>query len=145
MYGNNNRGGGYNQGGSYQDRDNTNRGMLFPRRKTSDKSPDLGGDIEIGKDLLDYIVNEARHGGNVKVSVIAYRKQIKSGTGLSLVALIPRDDYGQQPARQPAYGQGRQQQMFDDRRGPAQGVYTNRSAPRRDDPIPGDLDDEIPF
>lgn len=102
-----------NDRGGYEDR---NRGAMFPRQKKSDRSPDMGGDITITDDVLDYIVQNARS-GSVKISVSAWRAMSrgnKAFTKLAVSVPFERDEQPQRrPQRQPQreYQRPRQQQM----------------------------------
>jgi len=62
-------------------------GVLFPnRRKTTDKHPDMTGNLEISKDLLKELLEAAKAGKPIKMDVSAWSKTGNSGKFLSLKA-----------------------------------------------------------
>ena len=57
-----------------------NSGALFKNaRKTSDKHPDMTGNIELGEDLLRELLALAKAGKPIKVDVSAWSKATKAG------------------------------------------------------------------
>lgn len=71
-----------------------NGGALFPlRRKNSDRSPDFAGDFTIDGELLDYIMELMQNGERVKLGIIAWKRQGRSGSSfLSLSIKEPLPD-----------------------------------------------------
>ena len=71
----------------------TNRGALFVRQKYKETSPDVGGDIDIGGDVLQHILASVNGGATeVKIGLIGYKRNTKNGTPMtSLTAVIPQD------------------------------------------------------
>ena len=68
-----------------------NSGALFPvKQKRSNNSPDQTGDIEIGEDVLDYILREAERGTKVKLELSAWIRISRNNTSFtSLKINIP--------------------------------------------------------
>jgi len=67
-------------------------GALFTRNKGSEKAPDMGGDITIEGDELDYMIRCAEQGKPVKLDVSAWKKRTRDGGAmLSLSVQIPYD------------------------------------------------------
>jgi len=105
-----------NRGYSYEDRDSRpqqgderafiNKGSLFLRQKRSPKSPDVGGDITIGGDVLTYILDLMNKGEQmVKLELGGWRRRSRNGDDFtSLAVSIPfseRDNYGRNDRREP--------------------------------------------
>lgn len=60
-------------------------GSLFINRtKTSEKQPDLSGDVEITMDLLKYLVEKAKKGEDLKMRVACWVKEGRSGKFYSI-------------------------------------------------------------
>ncbi len=74
-----------------------NRGAMFARQKYKETSPDQGGDITLGGDVLDYIVDQYRQGNQeINVSIIGYRQISKNNKPYTSLALtIPQENPGQ--------------------------------------------------
>ncbi len=154
--------------------DNTNKGVMFVRRKSSDKSPDLGGDFHLGGNVLEYILREVQNGNRqIKVSVIGYHGHSRKGDPMTnLRILIPDDNrpnfgnrgnFAQPQGRQQNFNQGQQaDRVFGGgapgfMRQPAQppqqntyaqqsgGGFGNSGAGATPRGRPEDLDDTIPF
>jgi hypothetical protein len=69
---------------------NDDRGALFPRDKRSPKAPDMGGELELSKDTVAYLVNCLKAGKEAKIEISAWRKRSKSDlTFLSCQVQIP--------------------------------------------------------
>lgn len=127
----------YNRRPQKKEYDNSNRGALFARQKRSANAPDMGGEITLSGEVLDYILDEARQGRDPKVSLSAWRKQGNSGPMMSLSVQKPWDG-GQ------SRGGDRYEQRDNYQRSPER--YDFRRKPeRRDDRDQPPLDDEIPF
>lgn len=106
--------------------DDDNRGGLFPRQKKTNKSPDMGGDLIIGGDLLDYILKKAERGEEVKIELSAWRKPMKNGAAfLSLQAATPYAERQQ--------GNGAFQRQEYNQREPQRGDYRQDRYPQRDE------------
>lgn len=83
------RGGGGNQPNQPR-QEFPNSGALFGRDKTSDKSPDLGGNFSIDNEVLDYVVACMERGEKVALEISAWRKQSRSGNNyMSITVNIP--------------------------------------------------------
>ena len=149
----------YNQNrGGQKQFDNTNRGGLFPRNKTTPKSPDMGGDIEIGGEVLDYILANANSGQNIKLYLSAWREQMRGGGArISLSVRIPAEAregqaYGNRQAPQPrqpqqrgGYGQAPQQGYGQQSRGGGYQQPRPQQGNMQFDQGQNDLNDDIPF
>lgn len=72
------------------------RGALFRNKnKTSDKHPDLRGDLEISREVLQELVNRSKEGKELKMEVSAWKKHSdKAGPWLSLAASKPYEKTG---------------------------------------------------
>jgi len=66
-------------------------GALFANdRKTNDKAPDYRGNLEISRDLLKILVEQAKAGEKISMDVAGWKKTTKSGsTFLSIKADKP--------------------------------------------------------
>ena len=65
-------------------------GALFSRQKRNDAAPDMGGDITIEGDELDFLIRCAEEGKPVKLEISAWKKRTRDGGSfLSLSAQIP--------------------------------------------------------
>ena len=133
-----------------------NGGALFPRQKRSENSPDMGGDLMIEGDLLNYIMQNAGS-GQVKIELGAWRRSDRNGKSFySLKGSPPFErpamDRGQGFGNQ---GYGRQGGQRQGGQG-GQGGYGRQSynqnqrggynQSQQQDLLPGnDLDDEMPF
>jgi uncharacterized protein (DUF736 family) len=75
-------------------------GALFTNeRKTSDKHPDYRGNLEIDRDLLKIMVEQAKAGEKINMDLAGWKKTSKSGsTFLSLKADKPYKKAEQKPA-----------------------------------------------
>lgn len=78
------------------------RGALFiNRKKTSDKHPDMQGNLEISRELLGELVAQAKAGKPIKMDLSAWSKQSdKAGKWLSMSASKP---YEKQEQARPRY------------------------------------------
>ena len=54
-----------------------NAGAMFLRQKRSEKSPDMGGDIILSGDLLDYIIRCAERGDECKVELSGWKRKTR--------------------------------------------------------------------
>lgn len=102
-------------------------GALFnnTRKGNNDRAPDVTGNLEISKEVLDHLNDCARRGVEMKMDLSGWKKPTKTGGSFfSLSAKVP---YNQQQTQAPP---PRQQ--------------TSRQ-PVRQQPSAFDLDDEIPF
>lgn len=89
-----NRGGG-NRGGGFQTYPNS--GSMHARQKRSQNAADMGGDFLLSDDVLDYVINQANLGGDVKLEISAWRRQSRSGnTFWSLKIQTPYSERGGQ-------------------------------------------------
>lgn len=119
--------------------DNANRGVLFPNYRKTGKQPDHRGEIFIAKDVLKYILDNARS-GEVKIRLAAWNRTTQKGDEmLSLAAEVPEDQAGQ--ARERAASRREEPPVFDNTRAGYQD-RPGREAPRG---RRNDFDDEIPF
>jgi hypothetical protein len=64
-----------------------NSGALFSRKKSSDKAPDMGGDILLTQELLDSLPRDAD--GDLTLSVSGWVRQSPKGEFISLKASAP--------------------------------------------------------
>jgi uncharacterized protein (DUF736 family) len=56
-------------------------GVLFTNnRKTKDTQPDFRGNLEISKDLLKVLVEQAKAGEKINMDVAGWKKTSKTGT-----------------------------------------------------------------
>lgn len=72
-----------------------NSGSLFPldaKFKTSDKSPTMRGQIELGEDLCDYIQQQYRAGVEVKLDIAAWT-QVATATGKKFLSIKVQKEY----------------------------------------------------
>jgi hypothetical protein len=72
-----------------------NSGSLFPldaKFKTSDKSPTMRGQIELGEDLCDYIQQQYRSGVEVKLDIAAWT-QIAASSGKKFLSIKVQKEY----------------------------------------------------
>ena len=133
-----NRGGG-DQGGMRQEFPNS--GAVFGRDKTSDKSPDLGGNFSIDNEVLDYVLACAERNEKVTLEISAWRKQSRSGNNyMSITVNIPYKvrNPNAQFRNQPRFGGGGQNfnarndpNRFDDTPPPRRGGYGGGDDNRR--------------
>lgn len=70
-----------------------NRGALFVRQKYKETSPDVGGDIDLGGDVLEHIISEVNRGATqVKIGLIGYKRNTRNGTPMtSLTAVLHQE------------------------------------------------------
>ena len=58
----------------------SNTGALFHARKTTNpKAPVYSGNVEIGQDLLRYLVDEIKAGREAKLQLAGWKRQSKKG------------------------------------------------------------------
>jgi len=76
-----------------QDFKTINRGALFVRQKYKETSPDVGGDIDLGGDVLEHIISEVNRGATqVKIGLIGYKRNTRNGTPMtSLTAVLHQE------------------------------------------------------
>lgn len=141
----------YNNQGGFGGRkqfNDENSGSLHPRQKKTDKSPDMGGEINLSGDVLDHIRKAIESGQpSVRISLSAWRKMGRGNTSfMSLAAQIPWKEqqggqtyhqtgggYNQQATRTQA--QGYNQAPLEQRGGYAEqrgGGYTGQRVDRTD-------------
>ena len=101
---------------------------MFPRNKTTANSPDMGGEITIRTEVLNYILQQAQNGSQeVEVRVAMWRGQSKAGLPMSNLVLELPDENRQQGAPRQQYSpQGQRQQGYPNQRpqqGPQQGLH----------------------
>ena len=59
-----------------------NTGVLWVnRRKTTDRHPDMTGSIEMDRDLLQELINQAKAGKPIKIDVSGWKKKTQKGEG----------------------------------------------------------------
>jgi len=72
-----------------------NSGSLFPldaKFKTSDKSPSMRGQIELGEDLCDYIQQQYRAGVEVKLDIAAWTR-VAADSGKKFLSIKVQKEY----------------------------------------------------
>ena len=72
-----------------------NSGSLFPldaKFKTSDKSPTMSGQIELGEELCDYIQQQYRAGVEVKLDIAAWTR-VAADSGKKFLSIKVQKEY----------------------------------------------------
>jgi hypothetical protein len=105
-----------------------NSGAVFPRQKRNEKAADMGGDVTIEEDVLDYIVRAAENGSTqVKLELSAWKRRTRDGGSmLSMKVEIPYEirKNGGQPSggqRQGGYDRGDERPPIRTSNGPYRG------------------------
>lgn len=123
------------------DRSKESRGAMFPRNKTSQNAPDMGGEFEITGDLLAYIKSELQRGAvSIKIYGSAWRQQSQKGLYQSISLRPPREaqEGGYQTSRNNApQSTGNQRTLtnsYGDQSGFSDRRYNNNVEPIRQAP-----------
>lgn len=67
-----------------------NTGVMFVRQKRSERGPDMGGDITIEGDVLDYVLKCAERGDECRLELSGWKRRTRDGsTMLSLRVELP--------------------------------------------------------
>lgn len=76
--------------------DNTNKGTLWPNnRKQSAKSADMTGSIEVGREVVDHIMQATQRGGTAKLRLSAWRNRSRDGGDYYRISVyVPQEEQG---------------------------------------------------
>lgn len=84
------------------ERNFANTGALFVRQKRSPNAPDVGGDIEIGQDLIEYLNDCLSKNKPAKLGLVGWNKMSKDRRSFtSLKAEVPYNDREDRDTGQP--------------------------------------------
>jgi hypothetical protein len=121
-----------------------NKGALFARQKTNERGPDIGGEIVLAGDVLNYVVANARS-GKVKLELSGWRRSGQKGNFTSISIQIPykeREGGGQRMEHPQQRPQNSYQNSYRERSQPVQA----RAEKQPDQPAPWEVNgDDIPF